>query len=711
MKRKADTMKKHFLHDNSGVALVSVMVVATVCLLVATIVLELTYTSLMSRRVNKMANTNFYSAESAVDNLETILQSVAVYASKAMESDSSKQFVDAAADTLVNSAGATDLSDTAAISEYLFDSLDDEYKKILGTEAGVDADGKPYYVYDDTKFVVSAVTKREASDSSTKGSLTLSVKLSYENEKGFLTNISTDLVMNDVTRRKPASAYAMGSYSMFTGGGVEFRGNDTSNSQLPVFVQQGNVYVGTMQNSSTAMNITDSAVYLTGAAIINGDVYIKGKSVLNFTAGMDDSGSRTEVTVRGTVYIDKTAALVIDEDIDFCCKDIVIVDGSTQKSVWDGDYAYAAYDGSSSFKSHFPYDVTSVEGITNGVTSSVDKKLNATFDNGTTGGCVLIASGNEAYVAKYNGTAWKILKDGAEATTSALINHSDQCVARAKATIWTYDNKQVVVDAEMAEFVNVQLLYFQRNSASNTALHAWYAQIIKHDATTQITRGDLPITLGGASMSKLSSISTADSTTALLSGNLMTPNPSSDIFGITFASMGLGNITLDTNTLTGVMFKIGNIQDCAKNIPDDNSRILLACTYDDYTVQQNGGTLVGILISADKCKYDVNGRMVTTACSILNAKDDATGTAKTQIDNLFSELQYVTFMREPNNTTQYYAGGVNYREYYQLTMLDSLFTGGMKSFTSDGGSSSGGDVTMDITNMYDFISVENWESN
>ena len=58
---------KKIQKDNRGIALVSVMVLLTVCMLLATVIIEITYSSMISRRVNTRSDNNFYSAESAVD--------------------------------------------------------------------------------------------------------------------------------------------------------------------------------------------------------------------------------------------------------------------------------------------------------------------------------------------------------------------------------------------------------------------------------------------------------------------------------------------------------------------------------------------------------------------------------------------------------------------------------------------------------------------
>ena len=131
MKSKTDKLT---VTNNRGVAMVSVMIIATVCFLVATIVLEITYTSLLSRKVYRTSNDTMYSAEAAVDDMETVLQSIAVYSIKENKTDPSRHFVDVVEETLKKASGATALTDTATVSDYIYNNLDPYYKKMFSKD-------------------------------------------------------------------------------------------------------------------------------------------------------------------------------------------------------------------------------------------------------------------------------------------------------------------------------------------------------------------------------------------------------------------------------------------------------------------------------------------------------------------------------------------------------------------------------------------------
>jgi cell division GTPase FtsZ len=117
--------------------------------MIATVVLQLTYRSLLSRGVNKKSDDNFYSSESALDDIETVLQNIAVNSINSVQSDSSGNttFINAAQAALVNVTGASDVSslDNTQISEYIFNQLDSDTKAILGS--AVEAGGTTTYVY------------------------------------------------------------------------------------------------------------------------------------------------------------------------------------------------------------------------------------------------------------------------------------------------------------------------------------------------------------------------------------------------------------------------------------------------------------------------------------------------------------------------------------------------------------------------------------
>lgn len=687
--------KIELFRDNSGIALISVIIVGLVCALIASIVLEITYTSLQSRKVYKEATKTTYEAEGTVDDMEAVIQDIAYYAVQKNSVDVSKSFITVASETLASASGANLNSpaqeDLDKVADYIYSNLTEEYKIMLGSK-----NDEGTLVRDSSLFSVTGIEKDTASDT---GKLAISVSFTYEDNQGFQSRISTDLVLNDITTRKAASDYSLGSYSMFSGGGVKFidgSGNQHQNYKSNYFKQNGNAYIGTMGSAAPkAMEIDYSTVDFAGATIINGDVYLNDQSVLMFT-----SNDKDEVTIYGTVYIDKGSVLIIGENIDFMCKDIVITDADgNQHSVFDG-VDPVSYDGTSSYKSLFPFDKTDSSQLS---TNSANQII-SDFRDQKIGGCVMIKKNDKAYVAKFDTTKkkWTLLGNNAP-TVSVLINHDETCVPEAKSTIWTYNDEEVQCDTEMCSFMNMQVFYWQYKSG-NACLYSHTAAIL--DSTgDEVTKSSVNIEIGGATPDMLYGIGTK--TTTELNGIY---NSSKQFNGgkLNLSTIGLPNITLDGNTFTVMKLKLGNIQDVGENLELGDNSILLGCCWQPYTVQGTGN-FCGIAMSCECTTYKVNdGKM--EAYSILSIPDSE----KTTRNELMSKLSYCCCLRFSSvGTTS--GNGAAFSAYhddlYKLAMLENLFVGGMKSFTSDSSSASGGSVSVNTSNMYDFITIENWQTN
>lgn len=709
-----NTIRK-FSKDNSGIAMISVMIICTVCLLIATVVLEITYTSLLSRKVYKAANNTKYTAESTVDDMESVIQNIAYYAVEKKAGASNDTFITVAKNLLMQECGVSAFEtqdDYDKLADYIFKNLDTRNQKTLG-QAIKDADGHVIgYTRDPDMFTVKAITQSVAQADDTKEALAISVSFKYKDQKGFVSEISTDLVLNDMTVRKAASDYSLGSYSMFTGGGVKFFGNEQAgNKQFSMYYQEGNAYIGTMASEAPkAMEIEGCIVNFSGAVIVNGDIYIQNHGSLILSGGKDDSGARTEVTIKGTIYIDDTSTLTISNDLDFMCKDIIIKSGSNSWSAFDQTKTcYAKKKDTNSYYAMYPFKGANISALKKDG-SKTELKGGNMYDDfvNDVGGCVFISDGTYASFAKKTATGFSYLDGG---TSGALINRDPNCITEAKSTIWAYDNSAHTVDAEMSTFVNVALLYAQKNIFPNTAMHAQYARILTHDASNTISRTSYPVSMGGSPFDKLTIVTGKPNTNDLL-GSMMNASDVQNADGISISSILGKTFRLGENTLNKVVFRVGNVQDCAENLSNDDAAVAFVNVWNAYTVQFNGGSIIGIIMSADKCTYKIlGGNKLTTAYSILNAKDTAEETQKTDMDNLIDNLQYCIFMRNVNNTTQHGTGSINTYQNYGCYMLDSLFTGGMKSFTSGGGGSAGDKVSMDSKNMYDFITVENWNQN
>jgi hypothetical protein len=739
MNNKRKTTINNLKSSNRGVALVSVLIALTVCLLVATVVLEITYTSLLSRKVNKYSNDNFYSSETALDDVETVLQNVAVYTMNQLKTESSTEFIESAASTLLASSGATSLNDTDAISQYLFSQLTDETKAVLGKQTEA-LDGTTTYEYDSSKFKITTVEKDITTSSSSKSTLTFSVELNYiDPDTNYETRIATDLIMNDVTHRTPAASYSIGSYSMFTGGGATFTGNDSTTS-LSCFIQEGNAYIGMMTDSApTALNITGqtSVIFDGNRIIINGDVYVKNGTLIFAGDKVDDT--RTEVDIRGTLYIYNDAAVVLSDGVDLMVKDIKYIDSSGNKSsvFTDGKSYINTLTTTKYTDCLYPYTVDNVEALKTMSETTVVKD----WTDSKTKGCILGYNKDTgvSQVIAYNSTDknWYYVdkkttttnNDDGTTTESTdfvlgakfdgLINHSDYFMPEALATVWTCDDTQENVDAEMCHFVNMDVLYWQKLYGNGNVIDYSRAQSIK-----ALAGGSSASTSAGTVGYESPSGYTFDVrlvdgiTTSLLKAN---SDSIKNVTGDYYNSIVSGK-TVKGKTLTGATIFIGSNGGFVVNDSVGKNSLALTVAWTAYGFGMNSGQFTGLNLSASKIAFSVNGKGAVTSYSILGANDDYTDQTSNDLVDLINELKYLTFFdinsyfdTKGNGATWYTeTGGTSgsWEDFYALGSIDSLFVGGLDAFFStDDTSNAGGDITVNSSNMYNFITVENWQTN
>ncbi len=737
-------MRKYLKNkDNRGIALVSVMIVMTVVMLMATLIVELAYTSLLSRRVNTKSTKNFYAAQSALDDMSTVLQSIAVYSAKELENSSSKTdgFIDVAERTLKSAANLSDsyitdrvmkAEDAAKLSKFFFDNLTPEVKAVLGT----DTNGDGVYEYDASKLRVTAAMKSLTNGTKERGAITLTIELNYLDENGYMTNISTDLVMNNVVNRPPASAFSLASYSMFTGGGVEFKSNDDSNgnswtgygSNYGAVIQEGNAYVGTMANSSNAINIAQQGLIFEGnRVIINGDVTLFNGGTLSFPGGSSTSGENTMIDIRGTVYIDATSCLVLGKGVDLLVNDIKISPYSRyQKADWK-NYATSMFDKNNAAKqyinaqsttltsSNYPYNESlatmksSSWLSSDGVASAPD-----TFKQSKVSGCVIYTDGTRSYVAKikYTGTSagndvYKLCKVDGDATIDSLIlNRDDSLGPIAKATFWGYDGTTHTVDSELSNFVNLDVMYYQHKMAGGGGALDMGAPIDLSSGNPSVNRNQkMKFVLNGTdnnyyfndittvgSMTSSNYVSSYDSNKESLSGG----NFSS---GVSFNFNGINR--------NKVAFLIGDVD----RKVEDGGAIVWANQWKEVWYHVSKSDYIGTLISAEKGGFYNMGQGTSVGYSLLHGN-------KESLKKLINVLKYIGFMKKDEIGNPPGAGnGAKYNgsdtdKLYGLGMLDSLYKGGLDAFLdeqSDEGA--GGPVEFDVSSMYDFITIENWKTN
>ncbi len=729
MNNKRKTTINNLKSSNRGVALVSVLIALTVCLLVATVVLEITYTSLLSRKVNKYSNDNFYSSETALDDVETVLQNVAVYTMNQLKTESSTEFIESAASTLLASSNATSLDDTDAISQYLFSQLTEETKAVLGKQTEA-LDGTTTYEYDSSKFKITTVEKDITTSSSSKSTLTFSVELNYiDPDTNYETRIATDLVMNDVTHRTPASAYSIGSYSMFTGGGATFSGNDANNHYRSCYLQEGNAYIGMMVSEAPkAVDVNGCSLVFDGnRVIINGDVYVNNGALIfsGDSVTTDGTTTKTQVDIRGTIYINNDSVLIIGDGVDFMCEDIVLVNGDEQWSVFDTSKKTYINKAKDYYETVYPYDYASFssENDTNktSVLTTDDLKANGylrildDFYNKSTSGCIMgYSKSNGTYVltdftydSEKNKYYWSYTnKKGEVQTFKGSINRDSYFMPEALATIYTYDGGTENVDAEMCNFLNMDVLYWLYKNGDGAIMSMNdgardMRQLFTSSNTT--TRGTITCSDGY----KFKDVA--------LSSDLSTTKYRNQYSAMTtytsFNSLVSGKQVLG-KTVAGLSLLIGSNGGSVLNGATAADNVVVMTTrWNNYSLTLSKGNFIGINISADKVGYESQGSGCTTSYSILSAHQEGD-----DLQGIIDAIKYLCFLK--NGSENYtsandrFGSGDEYEKFYSLFTFDSLYQGGLDAFfDTDSTSNSGGEITVNSSNMYNFITVENWQTN
>jgi hypothetical protein len=736
-------IKKRVSDNNSGIAMVSVMIMVTVCLMIATVVLQLTYRSLLSRGVNKKSDDNFYSSESALDDIETVLQNIAINSINSVQSDSSGNttFINAAQAALVNVTGASDVSslDNTQISEYIFNQLDSDTKAILGS--AVEAGGTTTYVYDSSKFQVKAVNVRDTDNTGTetKQALVFNVYLNYVDENGYRTELTTDLAMNDITDVSSPRNYALGSYSVFSGGGAEFLGNDTGNGTRSVYLQEGNAYIGMMTACAPAsMTVSQTNVVFDGSKVFfNGDVYIGDDAAVFFVGekqsvtGSDGKATTSypEVVVRGTIYLSTKGLLVIGEDVRLWAYDIVLVDGgmtggdlstpSASKftnswSVFDTNNV--SYVNASQDSYNFMYPFTESQAEDNGTKISVTKSENLKnkkydyvsddWNNNSdkkTSGCIMgYKNGKETvleykeYTTKDGKTSEGWFYKGTDTMFGGNIGKSESMVPEALASVYCFDGTTQQVDATLATFINLDVLYWQGSPYGQNAVHTYYYGDYYSDTNVKRVT-DYSYTVNGTEyhfgdVAMISDMTYSKMKTLSL---LKEERKTYSILGISsLLGVSINGFSVYTGSNGGNLI----------NDSDTNNCVTYCMMWGSYGFQSNPGNIFGLNISASKITYKALGKGTVTAYSLQNVYSNDAVSGQRIIDVL---KRINTIDLDANEIEKLYSDGI-----YTLGMADSVIKGGVDTMfdvqSGNGGSSS---VKINSSNMYDFISVENWQKN
>jgi hypothetical protein len=445
--------------DDRGVALISVMICVTLCFLLSATIMRVSFLSFLQKSVKKASVSAFYSNEAYMDDLREGMQEVAaraIVATASTTSNKSQAFINNVA-SQISSA-----SSTQAFLESLLDKTNGGGRvKIKSAGVAVKESGGKELVIKD---VVIEYESFEGNDSAA--------------ENGYYSEIKTDIRFRAPYYEVSEGGGGGGTYSMFAGSGA-FVATGIANpgdNQLGNFEQRGNVYIGYDQNDNRHNATTENSklfvnnaaaltvkqgmsYYMSGESIIiNGDVYIDGKSSLIFAPYKDyvyefdangnikrENGNKKykvanqTVIVRGTIYLSSNCHLVISNRTSLTCKDIVVGGKSVQAS----DYTWPSEDG--------------IDGLPI-ITSSSDRQRRKDWDTRTAGIGIYTLPAITASIASTPTPRYKNgstdLADSLPSTIHFQANiHPVANVGNNGSDVTTFANGKI--DRELASIVNV----------------------------------------------------------------------------------------------------------------------------------------------------------------------------------------------------------------------------------------------------------------
>lgn len=308
-------MRSQFRKDNRGIALISVMICATLCLLLSATILRVSLLSYRQKAISKQAASTFYENEAIVDDIKMGLQAKVATAFAVSSTTSRANFVTNFKTSLLSDGGAVG-SDKDKIEKALKSYLtgydpDSTIKDISVTVEGYSDGGTIKYF-----------------DESVAGEIVIkNVRIRYTDLErgGYVSEVKTDIRIRSPYVSESTSS--SGGYSMFAGSGFSVTGDGAkATAQLDII---GDIYIGYDPStevlsggkvvSALAMDCgRATSVYWPekSSITINGDIRIDNRSNLVILS--------KNVDVRGTIYVSKNSNLIIAKGAKVKCKDIVV---------------------------------------------------------------------------------------------------------------------------------------------------------------------------------------------------------------------------------------------------------------------------------------------------------------------------------------------------------------------------------------------------
>lgn len=300
---------RKFNKDNSGIALITVVIGVMFCLLLTSTMLRVSLLGLQSREVNNQASDNFYDAESVIDTVRLNLQN---YAAKAW------------AETTNGSDSVNFVKKTYKLLTGLDYPTSGSITPNNTVKAAIIAKLQANAITGGEILSIGNLEPVQGATGKLEGITIKDVEVKYEHPKTKMVSY----VKTDITISAPLYAskkkYPLSSYSMFAGTGAAIYKKADDNianaNEAGYLEQEGCVYFGFIKSNNendadaVLLDKTQTLILSGDNVVINGNVIIQGHSCLQITG--------KDVEIRGKIMIGNKSHLVIGDNTNLHCQDI-----------------------------------------------------------------------------------------------------------------------------------------------------------------------------------------------------------------------------------------------------------------------------------------------------------------------------------------------------------------------------------------------------
>lgn len=691
--------KKSVRHSQQGIALVSVLLFLMLVMILASSILRMSYLAYERIMVEKKSDNNFYSAEGVVDDVQMALQSSVSMVLSSVSDKNASDFIIAAYNYITSSGSMTKEDLTKQFFQKLDDDTTDdapsEKQLAVGTQELLDE----YYSGSTARggdFEITYVSVPTTADTSFR----IGVYVKYINDTGYVSEISTDIVIN-APMYASTKKNALGTYSMFCGSGADITENGAdqfTNGHPGYFIQEGNVYVGAQvspaagyDNAAITISQSLTADFSGDNVVINGDIYVGEHSVLKLTGAL--------VEVRGTIHLAENAYLVIGSDTELVCQDIE-VDG---KSVKKGEYTNSTSSGA--YSKYFPY-------------------MNVIADGSYYDGQKLVYEGNLEADYKNDAVRGNILylDTVTEKVHSLTLSLPSTLPAEGATLIWKDTNGNnfggtIFFDSTLEKHAKVaSYVYYEVTGETiETIVDDKFAEFVNMDGLVRLERVKGTSSGGGMSgnMYQLKGIALDENATlgqyTITSMDLVT---SENYNHYQHAFDTDSGVEVRDYYSSNQSICIGNSTNEVIN-PTDSLNIWVKTTA--FEVQCSDSSYIGIFMSADKVVFKAVGKVTgysildtgsTQECQQLNYN-----LTKAYMDEFGTYLLATTSLLDQWNTTNnpYYGVFADHQAmYYKAVLLNNAFEGGTSVFYETSDDDGAGNGSNTNNEGLEFITPDDW---